>query len=126
MSVRTPLETVRAMLAAYVNGDRAAIEALVDEDFSFTSPMDNGLDRESYFAICWPSNERIVAMDLLHSAEQGEHVWIVYEGTAGDRRFRNAELHRVRDGRVVSVEVYFGWNVPHPVPPGTHDVNASS
>jgi hypothetical protein len=24
----------------------------------------------------------------------------------------------VRDGKIVEVEVYFGWNVPHPGPSG--------
>ena len=24
----------------------------------------------------------------------------------------------VRDGKIVEVEVYFGWNVPHPAPSG--------
>ena len=26
----------------------------------------------------------------------------------------------VSGGKIVEVEVYFGWSVPHPVPAGTH------
>jgi len=29
--------------------DRAAIEKIIAEDFHFTSPLDNRLDRETYF-----------------------------------------------------------------------------
>ena len=33
--------------AAHVTKDRAAIEELIAEDFHFTSPLDNRLDRET-------------------------------------------------------------------------------
>src|SRR6185295_14695159 len=44
----------RAAYEAYVTKDRAAIEALIADDFHFTSPLDNRLDRETYFRRCWP------------------------------------------------------------------------
>jgi len=44
-----PLAVARGCLAAYVSKDRAAIEALIAEDYHFTSPIDNALDRETYF-----------------------------------------------------------------------------
>ena len=34
------------------------------------------------------------------------------------RRFQNTEVLIVRGGKIVEVEVYFGWYVPHPAPPG--------
>lgn len=39
----------RACYEAYVTKDQAAIEALLAEDFHFTSPLDNRLDRATYF-----------------------------------------------------------------------------
>lgn len=39
----------RASYEAYVAEDRAAIEALIAPDFHFTSPLDNRLDRATYF-----------------------------------------------------------------------------
>ena len=50
-----PISSVRAALQAYVDKDRAAIERLVADDFHFTSPLDNGLDRAAYMRICWPN-----------------------------------------------------------------------
>lgn len=52
--------------------------------------------------------------------EAREQVFVTYEGKAGGKTFRNTEVHTVRDGRIVEIEVYFGWNVPHDVPPGEH------
>ena len=39
----------RAAYGAYVAKDRAAIEALIADDFHFTSPLDNRLERATYF-----------------------------------------------------------------------------
>jgi hypothetical protein len=36
---------------------------------------------------------------------------------------RNSEVYTVRGGKLVATEVYFGWNVPHEVPRGTHVEN---
>ena len=37
----------QAAYRAYVTKDRAALEALLADDFHFTSPLDNRLDRET-------------------------------------------------------------------------------
>jgi hypothetical protein len=116
-----PLDTVKAALQAYIDKDRAAIEALIADDYSFTSPLDNAIDRETYFRLCWPNSEGMTGMDFVAGAEDGDFAWITYEGGFGDRRSRNTEYHRVRDGQLVATEVYFGWNLPHPVPAGEHD-----
>jgi hypothetical protein len=50
------VEIARASYEAYVAKDRAAIEALIAEDFHFTSPLDNRIDRTTYFARCWPNS----------------------------------------------------------------------
>lgn len=113
----SPLQTVKRALQAYLDKDRPAIEAVIAEDYRFTSPRDNALDRDTYFARCWPASELMTEMDLLHGTEDGELAWIVYEATIGTR-FRNAELHRVRDGRIVETQVFFGWSLPHPAPAG--------
>ena len=116
-----PLAVVRACLQAYVDKDRNAIEALIADDYRFTSPLDNALDRESYFAICWPNSGAMLAFDCVHQAEDGDHAFVVYEArTASGQTFRNSEVHTVRDGRLVATEVYFGWNLPHKVPEGRH------
>ena len=100
--------------------DRAAIEALIAADFRFTSPLDNGLDRESYFATCWPNGESIEGFEFIHMVTSGEQVFVTYEGQTEQSRFRNTEILTVRSGQIAAVEVYFGWNVPHEVPAGEH------
>ena len=112
-------EIARACYQAYVDKDRAAIEALLDADFHFSSPLDNRLDRETYFERCWPNCERIRACTIRHLVAIGEAVFVTYEGEAVDGKgFRNTEVMTIRDGKIVEVEVYFGWSLPHPAPDG--------
>ncbi|MES2612840.1 MAG: nuclear transport factor 2 family protein [Pseudomonadota bacterium] len=110
---------VRASYEAYVRKDREAIEALIDEDFHFSSPLDNRIDRATYFARCWPNSEGISGFQFIHLVQQGHVVFVTYEGTRqGGGRFRNTEVVTVRGERIVEVEVYFGWSVPHPAATG--------
>jgi hypothetical protein len=72
------------LIRPYVDKDRAALEALIAEDFHFTSPLDNRLDRETYFERCWPNSERIRACTFKHLIAIGETVFVTYEGEASD------------------------------------------
>lgn len=111
---RDPIEVARAAYEAYVRKDRAAIEALVADDFHFTSPLDNRIDRATYFARCWPNSEWTAAFTLVRLIPAGDEVVVTYEGRTRDGRgFRNTEVLTVRDGKITEVEVYFGWSLPH-------------
>jgi len=114
----SPLAVARAALKAYVDKDRDAIEALLADDFHFTSPLDNALDRATYMRRCWPNSRTTEAFDEVAATETGDLAFVVYEARAGGHRFRNCEMYLVRDGKLRSVEVYFGWNLPHKAPAG--------
>jgi|tagenome__1003787_1003787.scaffolds.fasta_scaffold20755999_2 hypothetical protein len=114
-----PLAVARGCLEAYVAKDRAAIEALIAKDYHFTSPIDNALDRETYFARCWPNSEAMTGFDYICQMEDGDRAFIVYEAhTRGGKTFRNSEVYTVRDGKLIATEVYFGWDLPHKAPQG--------
>jgi ketosteroid isomerase-like protein len=109
----------RAAYEAYVAKNRAAIEKLIAADFSFTSPLDNRIDRATYFARCWPNSERIDSFTFINLVPDRDRVLVTYEGhRKNGERFRNTEIVSVRDGQIVEVEVYFGWSIPHEAKPG--------
>ena len=114
-----PTDIARAAFLAYVDKDRAAIGALIAAEFRFTSPLDNGLDRTTYFARCWPNSETLSGFDFIHVVPAGERVFVTYEGQSSrGNRFRNTEILTIRDGQIHEVEVYFGWSIPHDAPEG--------
>lgn len=113
-----PLDAVKIALQAYADKDRHAIEAVIGDPYSFTSPLDNALSRKAYFTRCWPNSKSCTGMKFIQGVEQGDWAFIVYETSNGDKTFRNTELHRVENGRIVETQVYFGWDVPHKAEPG--------
>ena len=109
----------RGAYDAYVTKDRAALEHLIAHDFHFTSPLDNRLDRETYFRRCWPNSKVIDRFDFINLVTDGDRVFVTYEGRNIDgHRFRNTEILTIRDQQIVDVEVYFGWSLPHRAPQG--------
>ena len=109
----------RASYEAYVSKDRAAIEALIAPGFHFTSPLDNRIDRSSYFARCWPNSENIESFTFVNLVAARDRVFVTYEGrTRSGHSFRNTEIVTTRGHEIVDVEVYFGWSLPHEAAPG--------
>ena len=110
---------VRGAYDAYVTKDCAAIERLLAPDFHFTSPVDNRIDRETYFARCWPNSAQIADFKFINLVVDRDRVFVTYEGhRANGQVFRNTEIVTLREKQIIEVEVYFGWSIPHEAQPG--------
>lgn len=106
-------DTVRALFEAYRSQDSATAEALLADDFVFTSPQDDHIDTSAYMERCFPTADLIVSQEFLHVAElPGEEVFVMYEyELKTGARHRNTEVITVRDGKVVEVQVFFGGRI---------------
>lgn len=104
---------VRDSYRAFQSGDREVAEEVFGEELRFHAPPDPELDRAGYFERCWPqAGGRIADFDFVRMFERGEEVFVTYEARRDDgSRFRNCEVFTVRDGKIVEVEVYFGWEL---------------
>ena len=101
--------TIRKLFQAYVADDRAAAEALIAPGFTFTSPYDDRLDREAYFQKCWPNGGKIDEISIESLLVEGDAAYVTYKASApGGRTFRNVEFFTFDEGRVATVDVYFG------------------
>ncbi|MBM9468810.1 DUF4440 domain-containing protein [Nakamurella leprariae] len=105
-----PAEVVGAAVAAYLAQDQPTAERLLAEDFVFTSPQDDRLDRAAFLDRCFPTAGRLTSQrTLVLTGIDAERVLLVYEQELRDgSRHRNAEISTVRDGRLVATDVYFG------------------
>ncbi|MFJ4689140.1 hypothetical protein ACIQNG_20800 [Streptomyces sp. NPDC091377] len=128
-------EVVRAAFRHYRAQDRAAAFALYADDFTFSSPQDDHIDKAAFFARCFPTADRFDEQRLLYvvpaGAADGEGevggdgdgevggdadgevvlAYYEYELSDGGGRFRNVEAITVRDGLVREVRVFFGGRV---------------
>jgi len=101
---------------AYRIQDRHAAEKLVAEDFVFTSPQDDHIDRTAFFERCFPTAGRFTSqetLELVGAGEDGVFILYEYELKTGERH-RNAEFITVRDGQLVETQVFFGGPVRRP------------
>jgi hypothetical protein len=114
-----PISVAKMCYQAYVDKDRSLIERLVADDFHFTSPLDNRIDRNTYFERCWPNSANTSDFKFIHLVQHDERVFVTYEGrTTSGTSVRNTEILTVRHGKLVETEVYFGWSLPHPAAAG--------
>jgi ketosteroid isomerase-like protein len=108
---------VRALLAAFTNQDRAAAEALLADDFTFSSPDDPHLDRAGYFRRCWPGSALVDSMEIERLFAEGDEAFVLYRAAfQGKPAFRNTEHLTARGGQLVRVEVYYGATVEAAAP----------
>lgn len=114
-----PVQVARASYQAYVKKDRAAIEKLIAPDFRFTSPLDNRIDRKTYFERCWPNSKHIAEFQYRRIGIVDDCVVVTYVGRNLDgSQFQNTEVLTIQDSQIIEVEVYFGWSLPHKAKPG--------
>jgi hypothetical protein len=100
---------------AYETDDRGFVENNLAPGFTFTSPFDDHIGREEYFRRCWPARNIHKAFHFAAMMQSGNQVLIVYDGehfepnaTHPSGRYRNAELMTFEEGKLKSVEVFFG------------------
>jgi ketosteroid isomerase-like protein len=107
--VRSVSDLVCASFSAYRSGDRDALEELLSDDFTFTSPVDDHIDRETYFERCWPNHETIDRHEIEKLFVEGNEAFVRYVAHKTDgKRFRNTELFTIEGDKIKAVDVYFG------------------
>ncbi len=107
------VESAQAIFKAYLTQDRDAADRLLADEFVFTSPQDDHIDKAAFFERCFPTADRLVSQELLYVVPtEGDDVFVMYEyelKTGG--RHRNVEVLTVRDDRIVETQVFFGGPV---------------
>ncbi len=87
------INRARKLYLAYAMGDRGLVEEILDDTFTFSSPVDVGLDRAGYFERCWPGSGQGQQFEFVRLVEAGDEVVVTYEMTRQDgARGRNTEI----------------------------------
>jgi ketosteroid isomerase-like protein len=108
-----PAGVVEAAFRCYRSQDREAALPLYSDDFTFTSPQDDHIDKATFFRRCFPTAGRLTDQRLLQVTPADQDlvfVYYEYELATGERH-RNVEAITVRDGRIREVQVFFGGRV---------------
>jgi len=106
---------IGAYLAAYEKKDRAALENLLADDFTFSSPVDDRIDRAHYFKRCWPFSKQVQEFRIEKLLADDEEAFVRYEAVTKRGSFRNIETFTIQAGKIQHVEVYFGSDTANSV-----------
>jgi ketosteroid isomerase-like protein len=102
-------DIIRGIFAAYLANDRKRVEDALSEDFRFTSPYDDSIDKPTYFERCWKDTGWIERHELERIVIDGDAAFVTYKCTAkGGKSFRNTEFFVFAGDKVRSIDVYFG------------------
>jgi len=109
MAAANKSDTIRALFAAYLTNDRKAVEMSFTDDFRFTSPYDDEIDKATYFERCWRVSDWIERQDLEKILVEGDAAFVTYRCVAKDgKSFRNTEFFTFAGDRIRRIDVYFG------------------
>ncbi len=107
---------VRKYYKAYVDKDWHILEEILADGFTFTSPAgDDHIDLKKYKERCWPNSANTRSFEIERMIIDGDDAYVTYNGWTNDGHlFRNTELFKLKDGKILSNECFFGTGVSFP------------
>jgi len=107
---------IKDYYVAYEKKDWSLLDSILAAGFTFTSPAgDDHINLKTYKERCWPNSEKTKRFDLEEVIINGNDGYATYNGwTTDGRLFRNTELFKFKDGKIISNECFFGPGVSFP------------
>ena len=110
-------EIVRRWYKAWEKKDQGQFEALMADGFTFTSAAgDDHISKSAFKTQCWDTQANFIdRFDLERVFGSGNEAFVKYLcHTKNGKSFRNVEYFRLRDGKVETLECYFGGKSTFP------------
>jgi hypothetical protein len=107
----TSEELVRKWYAAWEQKDWGPVDCLLADSFTFTSAAgDDHISKAAFKAQCWETQINFIKkFDLDRIATGAEDAFVKYLcHTTNGKSFQNVEYLRIKNGKLQSIECYFG------------------
>jgi len=104
-------EIIRKWYAAWEKKDLGTFNILLADNFTFTSAAgDDHISKSTFKARCWDTQIDFIGhFDLERITTGAEDAFVKYLcHTKNGKSFRNVEYLRIKNGKVESIECYFG------------------
>jgi ketosteroid isomerase-like protein len=102
---------IRKWYTAWKEKDLGTFNALLADDFTFTSAAgDDHISKSAFKTQCWDTQVDFIAdFELERIATAGDDAFVKYLcHTKNGKSLRNVEYLRIRNGKLESIECYFG------------------
>ncbi len=104
-------EIIRKWYAAWTNKDLDTFNALLADNFTFTSAAgDDHISKSTFKTQCWDTQINFIGhFDLERMITGPGDAFVKYLcHTTNGKSFRNVEYLRIKNGKLESIECYFG------------------
>jgi ketosteroid isomerase-like protein len=104
-------EIIRKWYGAWKKKDLGTFDALLADNFTFTSVAgDDHISKSTFKTQCWDTQVDFIGdFDLERIATGAEDAFVKYLcHTTNGKSFRNVEYLRIKNGKLESIECYFG------------------
>jgi ketosteroid isomerase-like protein len=104
-------EIVRKWYAAWENKDLGTFNALLADNFTFSSAAgDDHISKSTFKSQCWDTQVDFIGhFDLERISTGADDAFVKYLcHTKNGKAFRNVEYLRITSGKLESIECYFG------------------
>jgi ketosteroid isomerase-like protein len=104
-------QIIRQWYAAWEHNDVATFDALLADTFTFSSAAgDDHISKTTFKKQCWDTQVAFIDhTDLERIVTGPDDAFVMYLGhTRNGKTFHNVEYFRFKDGKIVSLECYFG------------------
>jgi ketosteroid isomerase-like protein len=78
------------------------------DDFTFTSPYDDHLNRHEFKIKCWDAIKEIGEFEIVTIVEGDTEAFVRYKNSINGQKVQNAEHFVFEDDKVKAVTVFFG------------------
>jgi len=100
--------TIEKYFKAWQIRDWNFVEAVITDDFTFTSPYDAAIDRETYKTKCWDSVKEIGEFEIITIVAGETEAFVRYKNRINGENALNVEHFIFENDKVKSVTVFFG------------------
>jgi len=104
-------EIIRKWYAAWEKKDLSTFNSLLADNFTFSSAAgDDHISKSTFKTQCWDTQVDFIGhFDLERISAGAEDAFVKYLcHTKNGKSFRNVEYLRIKNGRLESIECYFG------------------
>jgi ketosteroid isomerase-like protein len=104
-------EIIRKWYAAWEKKDLGTFDSLLADDFTFSSAAgDDHISKSTFKTKCWDTQSGFIEhFDLERITTGADDAFVKYLcHTKNGKSFRNVEYFRIRNGKLESLECYFG------------------
>jgi hypothetical protein len=109
-------KVIKTWVSGYEKKDWNMASSQLANDFTFTSPAgDANISLAQFKEKCWPTSAFAQKVDLKKISVDGSTAFVLYDiHTTDNKLVHNVEYYTFKDGKIKSIECFFGAGANYP------------